>query len=58
VRLPALVAARRLRLPGLSLRLGAVAVALVAGASLATLTLPAIDHLQDSVSGQVGFDDG
>jgi hypothetical protein len=58
VRLPALVAALRLRLPGLSLRLGAVAVALVAGASLATLTLPAIDHLQDGVSGQVGFDDG
>jgi hypothetical protein len=43
--------------PGLSLRLGAATLALVAGVSLATLTLPAVDHLQDSVSAHAGFDE-
>ena len=52
---PALRGLRR-RVPGLSLRLGLAAVTLVAGVSLATMTVPAVDHLQDGVSGQVGID--
>ena len=44
------------RLPGLALRLGVVGASLVAGLALATVTLPAADHLQDSVSGHVGVD--
>lgn len=53
--LPALHALRT-RVPGLSLRLGLAAASVVTGLAFATLTLPAIDHLQDNVSGQVGFD--
>jgi hypothetical protein len=56
-RLPSLVSALRLRIAGLSLRLAAATLALVAGVGLATLTMPAIDHLQDDVSGHVGFDE-
>ena len=52
---PALRALRR-PLPGLSLRLALAAVTLVAGLSVATLTVPAVDHLQDSVSAHVGVD--
>jgi hypothetical protein len=48
--------ALRQRLPGLVLRLGVVGASLVAGLALATVTLPAADHLQDSVSGHVGVD--
>jgi hypothetical protein len=44
------------RVPGLSLRLLAATLSVVAGVGLATVTLPAVDHLQDGVSGQVGFD--
>jgi hypothetical protein len=31
-------------------------MAAVIGLAAATMTLPAIDHLQDNVSGEVGFD--
>jgi hypothetical protein len=58
VRLPSLIRALRLRLPGLSLRLGAATLVLLAGVGIATMTLPAIHHLQqDDDSGHVGFDD-
>ena len=50
--------ALRQRLPGTALRLGLAGAALVAGGVLATLTLPAADHLQDSVSSRVGVDSG
>jgi hypothetical protein len=43
--------------PGISLRLVAAASSVVAGVALATVTLLAMDHLQDHVSGQLGFDD-
>lgn len=52
---PALRAVRT-RVPGLPLRLGIATLSLVAGLALATATLPAMDHLQDNVSGQVGFE--
>jgi hypothetical protein len=58
VRLPILVKGLRSRVGGLRLRVAAAALALVAGVGLATMTLPAIDHLQDDVSGHVGFDEG
>lgn len=48
--------ALRARYPGLALRLGLVAVTLVAGAAVATATLPGADHLQDQMSAHVGFD--
>jgi hypothetical protein len=48
--------ALRARYPGLMLRLGAVAVTFVAGAAVATATLPGADHLQDRMSARVGFD--
>jgi hypothetical protein len=47
----------RERVPGLSLRVAAATLAVVAGAGLAVLTLPAMDHLQDQVSGHAGVDD-
>jgi hypothetical protein len=53
--LPALRALGR-RVPGLSLRFGIATLSLVGGLALATVTLPAAEHLQDNVSGQVGFD--
>lgn len=46
----------RRRVPGLSVRLVGASLSVVAGVALATLTLPAMDHLQDNVSGHVGFD--
>ena len=46
----------RTRVPGTALRLGLVGASLVAGVLLATLTLPAADHLQDTLSGSVGVD--
>src|SRR5262245_16642465 len=45
------------RVPGLSLRVVAATLSVVAGVALATLALPAVDHLQDDMSGHVGFDD-
>ena len=53
VRLPRLW---RLRVPGLTLRVALVGASLVAGAALATATLPGADHLQDRASAHVGFD--
>jgi hypothetical protein len=53
--LPALRAPRR-RVPGLSLRVGVATLSVVAGLAVAMATLPAVDHLQDQVSGHVGFD--
>ena len=46
----------RARVPGVLLRVSAVAGAVVAGLSLATLTLPAADHLQDAATASVGLD--
>ncbi len=46
----------RARYPGLGLRLGLLAVTLVAGAAVATATLPGADHLQDRMSARVGID--
>jgi hypothetical protein len=39
------------------MRLAAATLSIVAGVALATLTLPSMDHLQDGVSGHVGFDE-
>lgn len=44
------------RYPGLAARIGLVAVTLVAGASVAMVTLPAADHLQDRMTAQIGID--
>jgi hypothetical protein len=56
-RLPGLWHALHGRVPGLALRLGVAATSLVAGAAVATLTLPAADHLQDRVSAHFGADE-
>jgi hypothetical protein len=56
-RLPRLWSALQMRIPGLSLRLGAVAASLVAGFAVATLTLPAADRLQDGISAHIGVDE-
>jgi hypothetical protein len=53
VNLPSIL---RRRLPGRAHRLGLVGASVVAGLLLATLTLPAADHLQDNLSGSVGVD--
>ena len=50
--------ALRERVPGIPIRLAAATLSVIAGVGLATLTLPALDHLQDDVSGHVGFDAG
>jgi hypothetical protein len=44
------------RAPALTLRVAAATLSLVAGVAVATATLPAMDRLQDDVSGHVGFD--
>ena len=48
----------RRRLPGTALRVGLVGASLVAGLLLATLTLPAADHLQDNLNRFGGVDVG
>ena len=48
----------RLPVPGAALRLAVVTLAVVAGVTLATETLPAADRLQDNAAAHVGFDDG
>jgi hypothetical protein len=53
--LPALRAVRQ-RVPGLTSRVGLAGLSLVVGVMLATVTSPAVDHLQDNVSGHVGLD--
>jgi hypothetical protein len=45
------------RAPGVALRLALVASTVVAGAALATATLPAADRLQDRATSHMGFDD-
>jgi hypothetical protein len=56
VRLVRLPDALRLRVPGLTLRVGIAATAVVTGVAVATATLPAADHLQDRMSAVVGVD--
>jgi hypothetical protein len=46
----------RARIPGTAARLGLVAASVVAGALLATVTLPQADRLQDQATAHVGFD--
>ena len=46
----------RLPSPGIASRLGIVGASLVTGLALATVSLPAVDHLQDSVSAHIGVD--
>ena len=55
-RLPRLLGALGDRVPGLALRLGLAGASLVAGAVLATATLPAADALQDGASAYVSVD--
>ena len=52
-----LPAAIRVRVPGAALRVALAGATLVAGVVVATMTLPAAEHLQDGVTGQIGFDD-
>jgi hypothetical protein len=52
-RLPHLI---RRRLPGLGLRIAVLGVVLVAGAVLATATLPGADRLQDRATARLGID--
>jgi len=47
----------RLRAPGLALRIALVGASVIAGAALATATLPGADRLQDHASAHVGFDE-
>jgi hypothetical protein len=53
-RAPALL--RALRRPGMAVRLAVAGGVAAVGLVLATATLPAADHLQDSASAHVGFD--
>jgi len=46
----------RQRVPGLALRIAIAASTLVTGVTLATLTLPSADRLQDHASGYLGVD--
>ena len=55
-RLPRLWSALQRRVPGLTLRLTAVAASVLAGFAVATFTLPAADRLQDGISAHVGVD--
>ena len=55
-RAPTLLRAVGRRVPGLALRASLVGSVLAAGLVLATLTLPAADHLQDTTSAHVGID--
>jgi hypothetical protein len=45
-----------IRLPGTPLRLAVAGASLAAGAAIAIATLPAADHLQDSVSAHIAVD--
>ncbi len=53
MKLPALL---RTRAPGAALRLSLVAATIVAGAFLATATLPAADRLQDRATAHIGLE--
>lgn len=48
--------ALRGRYPGLALRLGLVALTLLAGTVVALSTLPGADHLQDRMTARIGLD--
>jgi hypothetical protein len=50
--------ALRARHPGLGIRLGVVAVTLVAATVVGMGTLPGAEHLQDQMSARVGIDSG
>jgi hypothetical protein len=54
---PRMLSILRERIPGTSMRVAVAAVSMVAGAALATATLPAADHLQDRASSHIGFDE-
>jgi hypothetical protein len=54
---PRMLSILRERIPGTSMRVAVAAVSVVAGAVLATTTLPAADHLQDRASSHIGFDE-
>jgi hypothetical protein len=54
---PRLLSLLRMRIPGTAMRVAVVAVSVVAGAALATATLPGADHLQDRASSHIGFDE-
>jgi hypothetical protein len=56
-RLPQLVQALPVRVPGLALRYGLAAASVACGVLVATLTLPPAERLQDNVTSQFGFDD-
>jgi len=53
LRLPGAI---RLSSAGLSVRLGLVGASLATGFALATISLPAVDKLQDHVAEHVGVD--
>jgi hypothetical protein len=53
LRLSDLLAAR---LPGLATRIAVVGISVLAGVAVATMTLPAADHLQDRLTGAVRID--
>ena len=55
-RIVSLPRAIRLPSPGLGLRLGLVGASLVTGLALATISLPAVDHLQDHATEHFGVD--
>jgi hypothetical protein len=55
-RAPTLLRALRRRVPGPALRAAVVGGVLATGLVLATVTLPAADHLQDATSAHVGID--
>ena len=48
--------ALRRRAPGLTARVAVIGSALALGVAVATLTLPAADHLQDSATAHIGLD--
>jgi len=54
--LPKLTRALWTRAPGIAMRLGVASSTVLAGALLATLTLPAADRLQDQATSHMGFD--
>ena len=53
---PMLARVLRTRVPGLAVRAGLATSTVLAGALLATVTLPSADHLQDQATSHMGFD--
>jgi hypothetical protein len=56
VHVPKLARALRTRIPGIGVRVGLATSTVLAGALLATVTLPLADHLQDQATSHMGFD--